>query len=294
MKKYLAIILTFFVLSIIGEASVFALPGPGGTNPDAINDPPTLEETARADCNAAYRPGAGAGSDERRERVQACVDAYIATKNTPNETVNEICKNLSGNKLVGCKEGYDQADGRGTPDPKPTKSNAAYDFCHDKYPNQGGGTGAAAGHAEKINACIDGYKKGFDQGGRVSDICAGKSGDVLQACRVGANAGKRHKERGTVKQDGADDANAAGDDGGDCNGQGLSAGWIICGVVEIVSAFSDFAFNKIIQPIMEQSPLSTNTSDPTYRSWQGFRFIANILLVISMLAIVYTQAKGGE
>lgn len=88
--------------------------------------------------------------------------------------------------------------------------------------------------------------------------------------------------------------NAAGDDGGDCDGEGLSAGWIICGIVEIVSSFSDYAFNNIIQPIMEDTPLSTNQNDPFYRSWQGFRFIGNTLLIISMLAIVYSQARGGD
>lgn len=93
-----------------------------------------------------------------------------------------------------------------------------------------------------------------------------------------------------------DDAagNAAGDDDSDCSGEGLSLGWIICPIVETVSNFGQFIFNEVIRPIMEETPLSTNSNDPTYRSWQGFRFIANILLIVSMLAIVYSQARGGD
>ena len=88
-------------------------------------------------------------------------------------------------------------------------------------------------------------------------------------------------------------AAAAGDDDSDCGG-GLLFGWAICAAVETISNFNQYAFDNIIQPIMEETPLSTDSNDPIYRSWQSFRFIGNTLLIISMLAIVYSQARGGD
>lgn len=74
----------------------------------------------------------------------------------------------------------------------------------------------------------------------------------------------------------------------------LSIGWAICAVVEAVGQFTDYVFSSIIQPMMENSPLSSESSDPFYKSWQSFRFIGNILLIGSMLAIVYSMARGDE
>ncbi|HEX5456192.1 MAG TPA: hypothetical protein VFW77_02390 [Candidatus Saccharimonadales bacterium] len=89
------------------------------------------------------------------------------------------------------------------------------------------------------------------------------------------------------------DPDAAGDDSGLTCGGGLSLGWIICGMTEVVGNFGEKIFSGFIQPMMENTPLSVDPSDPFYKSWQGFRLIGNILLIGSMLAIVYSQARGG-
>lgn len=86
---------------------------------------------------------------------------------------------------------------------------------------------------------------------------------------------------------------AAGDTSASCDGEGLSLGWIICGMTEVVSKFGQTIFSDYIQPMMENTPLSLEPDDPFYKSWQGFRFLGNILLIGSMLAIVYSQARGG-
>jgi hypothetical protein len=87
---------------------------------------------------------------------------------------------------------------------------------------------------------------------------------------------------------------AAGDDETQsCTGEGLSLGWILCPVVEAVSNFGNYVFSTYIQPMMENNPISLKPDDPFYKSWQGFRFLGNILLIGSLLAVVYSQTRGG-
>lgn len=90
------------------------------------------------------------------------------------------------------------------------------------------------------------------------------------------------------------EGNAAGDDETQsCTGEGLSLGWILCPVVEAVSNFGNYVFSSYIRPMMEQNPLSLKPNDPFYKSWQGFRFLGNVLLIGSLLAVVYSQTRGG-
>lgn len=70
--------------------------------------------------------------------------------------------------------------------------------------------------------------------------------------------------------------------------------WIACPLIDAGAAFTDFAFGNIIQPMLEQIPISTNPEDGIYKAWAQFRFIANLLLIASLLAIVYSQAKGSK
>lgn len=96
-----------------------------------------------------------------------------------------------------------------------------------------------------------------------------------------------------------DDPSGPGGAGGDstevdCNTEGVSLGWIICPFVEFGADFTDSVFENIIAPMLESTPVSGDTEDPFYKAWQGFRFLANVLLIGSLLAIVYAQAKGGD
>lgn len=106
-----------------------------------------------------------------------------------------------------------------------------------------------------------------------------------------------------TKADGAStvagSAAGAGGAGGsktvDCDSaEGVPLSWIICPIIDAGAAFSDFAFNKIIRPLLEDVPVSTDNKDPSYIAWTSFRVIANVLLVAALLAVVYSQAKGGK
>ncbi len=85
------------------------------------------------------------------------------------------------------------------------------------------------------------------------------------------------------------------DDNADCDANFSSPlAWIMCPIIEGIADLSDFIFNDLIEPMLKNIPVSTDPGDPSYRTWQGFRTIANIILVGSMLLLVYGILRGGR
>lgn len=70
--------------------------------------------------------------------------------------------------------------------------------------------------------------------------------------------------------------------------------WIGCPLIDMGVDFTDFMFEDFIQPLLENVPVSTNSNGKSYKAWQDFRLLANILLVGSLMIVVYSQAKGGK
>lgn len=70
--------------------------------------------------------------------------------------------------------------------------------------------------------------------------------------------------------------------------------WILCPLIDLGASLTDFVFKNVVKPLLGDVPISANTDDPAYKAWQGFRFLANIMLVGTMLAIVYAQARGDK
>lgn len=70
--------------------------------------------------------------------------------------------------------------------------------------------------------------------------------------------------------------------------------WIICPVIDIGANGSDYIFQNIVEPLLSDIPLSTDPNNDFFKAWQGFRFIANIILVSGMLGIVYSMARGDK
>ncbi|HEX5797550.1 MAG TPA: hypothetical protein VFX86_04125, partial [Candidatus Saccharimonadales bacterium] len=164
---------------------------------------------------------------------------------------------------------------------QPTLSEESREACVNR-----GNIPGASNQEALTQACQHGYE-------------AAKNGKTKQqACRSGTYIGVEitYCEKGydlARPSGGAGSNDAAGDESGSCEGQGLSFGWVICGLTELVSGFGQIVFKDYIQPLMEDNPISLETDDPFYKSWQGFRFLGNIMLIGSMLAIVYSQARGG-
>ncbi len=81
----------------------------------------------------------------------------------------------------------------------------------------------------------------------------------------------------------------------DCDTKASSPlSWIICPVVDLGANLSDFVFKDIVAPLLKDVPVSTDSGTPSFKTWQQFRLIGNIILVGSLLAIVYSQTKGSK
>lgn len=75
----------------------------------------------------------------------------------------------------------------------------------------------------------------------------------------------------------------------DCQG-GFGLGWIICPIFELGANMTNDVFNKLIKPMMTNVPVSA--SGGFYNAWQGFRILANIIMVMALLIMVLAQAVG--
>lgn len=80
----------------------------------------------------------------------------------------------------------------------------------------------------------------------------------------------------------------------ECEASIFSISWIMCAAIEFGANFTNWFFNSFLRPLLEDVPVSLDPSEGSFQAWQGFRLLANIMLVASMLAIVYAQARGDQ
>jgi hypothetical protein len=133
---------------------------------------------------------------------------------------------------------------------------------------------------QDIDACVSGYLAA-KAGEKKEDACSHYVEPFQTSCEKGYDAGENEKDNT--------------DDNADCTANFSNPlAWIMCPVIEGIADMSDFIFDKILEPMLTQLPISTDPEDPGYKTWQGFRFLANIVLVGSMLLLVYGAARGGQ
>lgn len=77
-----------------------------------------------------------------------------------------------------------------------------------------------------------------------------------------------------------------------CNATGSPLSWIVCPIIDMGAKFTDFVFNDIVRPFLEDVPISSAPGDQGYEAWKQFRLIGNIVLIGSLLAVVYAQTRG--
>jgi len=74
-----------------------------------------------------------------------------------------------------------------------------------------------------------------------------------------------------------------------------SIGWLVCGVMGAISGVVDGMYG-LIQDILVINPLQQINDDGTtsaqYTTWQNIRNIANVLLVIGFIVIIFSQLTG--
>lgn len=89
-----------------------------------------------------------------------------------------------------------------------------------------------------------------------------------------------------------------GDDGGgqkaSCESEGASLSWVFCPIINGLASTVDSIFSDFVEPSLRTDSVDfTNPDDSIYKVWAGFRNIANILLIIAMLVVVFGQTIGG-
>ncbi|MBQ3309142.1 MFS transporter [Candidatus Saccharibacteria bacterium] len=76
-----------------------------------------------------------------------------------------------------------------------------------------------------------------------------------------------------------------------CYDQVGAIGWLVCPATGVLGKAIDGIYN-IIEELLTVQPLSTDGSSPIFQVWQIMRDITNIVFVIVLLIIVYSQITG--
>lgn len=92
-----------------------------------------------------------------------------------------------------------------------------------------------------------------------------------------------------------DGTTAADEEPPTCGSIVTGIGWIVCPVLDGIAGLNDAMWN-MVSALLEVNPLKqtddSGTETPFYNLWGAFRSIANVLLVIAFIIIIYTQLTG--
>lgn len=80
-----------------------------------------------------------------------------------------------------------------------------------------------------------------------------------------------------------------------CHTKAGALGWLLCPVLEAVADAANWAYTKVILPRLKTDVnlfQVDSTRNGTYQAWQTFRDIANILFVILLLFVIFSQVSG--
>ena len=80
-----------------------------------------------------------------------------------------------------------------------------------------------------------------------------------------------------------------------CHSASGAVGWVVCPILELAASASVWAYKNVIEPslVLRTSLFSTDGSNNgTYRAWSVFRNIANVVFVILLLFIIFSQVTG--
>lgn len=92
-----------------------------------------------------------------------------------------------------------------------------------------------------------------------------------------------------------DDENGSSEIIEDCANQGgaQSLGWIICPIMSLLGDAAEGLYNSAVEPALNIEPKLFSDSDTnTADAWGLFRNIANIIFVILMLLVIFSQLTG--
>ena len=76
-----------------------------------------------------------------------------------------------------------------------------------------------------------------------------------------------------------------------CDSQVGQSSWIVCGAMDIVARATDTLYGEI-EKILVIKPISMEDNSPIYKIWQYCRSITNIVFIIFLLVVIYSQITG--
>lgn len=100
----------------------------------------------------------------------------------------------------------------------------------------------------------------------------------------------------------ANNASETGEDGQNgeqaaCMQNAGALGWIICPLMYGLRDAANGIFDKAVTPLLRVhesvlQELSSNSNSPMYQAWSFFRNVANVMFVIAMLFVIFSQITG--
>ncbi len=221
----------------------------------------------------------------------------------PADKKNSACEKASLKNI--CEEGFDEGYN------KSVAGETDEDKVCGKLPTGSpsrAGPGLSPQVVDKHTGCTKGIAAGKAEGEKANqdkaeEKCKDKSGEKKEACIRGAKAALAGKTKEEACKDdpnkseceegfdlvNSEDAN----DQPDCDLQLKSTlSWIICPLVDLGVGLTDTILSNFVQPFLDSVPVSTETKSGTYKAWQQFRVLANVLLIGTLLVVVYSQIKG--
>ena len=101
---------------------------------------------------------------------------------------------------------------------------------------------------------------------------------------------------GTTEGDGDDDSDEPGDGViGTCANQGgaLSLGWIVCPIMELAGSAAQDIYNGAVEPALRVEPkLFAGEKSNVEQAWEVFRNFANIIFIIIIMVVIFSQLTG--
>lgn len=76
-----------------------------------------------------------------------------------------------------------------------------------------------------------------------------------------------------------------------CQDESKGASWILCTAFELVTSASDTVYG-LVEDLLAVEPLSTETDSAVYKVWDYMRGFTNIIFVIFLIIVIYSQITG--
>lgn len=163
-----------------------------------------------------------------------------------------------------------------------------------RYCNVSAATNTNAG---KVNMFSAGGSHYLDREGSYEDVLRALQSEVSADSIPVDDLYQVNEEKGTVvddddggSDDGADDVSATDNCYGSPGTLGLS--WILCPILSGMSNTLNKTYEDIVKNYLEVEPEFVSTDGTTYQAWQVFQNIANIILVIFLLVVIFSQLTG--